>query len=290
MWQLLLISKSINLAKAECIDDFKPCFCTEIPDLGQQVICYHVPFKDIQNAFATNTNIRDLNKFELLPAPTESDPLPANLLSNFRVRTIYLATCNIAIEIDDNAFMSSLDYMEEFYIIDCDIDKLSWSFLNRFSKLNRLQLEFVNNIHSLSSLPSIESVKLLSIVNSKGFELLADNFPSLKGLESLVMIDNLELKDSIVNSILSTNPTALKSLSLINSPSVSKVPDKVADLINLNSIDLSQCHIQSITSNSLAFSSRTVRSVNLKDVFLSSISDNAFENGIEILSKSLKRQ
>lgn len=187
-------------------------------------------------------------------------------------------------EIDRNAFDSSSDTTQEFVVYDCDIKSLIWSFLDGFTRVNLLQLEGATNIQSLGTLPSLSSLKRLSITNSKGFGSL--NFPgsSVSGLQNLVMTENTELTDGKLESILATLVSAksLETVSLKNNPYISAVPSTLAGLVALHSLDLSLCDVNSILSDSLSFST-AVRKLDLTQNFLADISDNSFEKGISIV-------
>ena len=261
------------------------CFCSQDVATGDQnVICLGVPFAEIKTTFAVNTGIGNINRFDIVPEVGDNQ-IPARLLGLHTVRIIHLASCgNNLMEIHRNAFDSSSDTTQEFVVYDCDIKSLIWSFLDGFTRVNRLQLEGATNIQSLGTLPSLPSLKRLSITNSKGFGSL--NFPgsSVSGLQNLDMTENTELTDGKLESILATLVSAksLETVSLKNNPYISAVPSTLAGLVALHSLDLSLCDVNSILSDSLSFST-AVRKLDLTQNFLADISDNSFEKGISLV-------
>lgn len=283
MSQLLILFGNIGFVDADCVDDFSPCFCNEDLTLGQNVICFKVPFDEVKKAFEGNEDIRDLNRFDVVPAPGE-DLLPLNLLGQHRARIIYLATCPSQIQIDEDAFKSSAEYTQEFMVVDCDVNLLDWTFLKGFTRLERLQLNDDKNIQSLANLPSLPSVKTLYISNCAGLIGLSPGFPGLQlnGLNNLILTENLELDDRLIEFIFSSLTTApdLKFVSLRKSPQITKVPDNLVDLPAVHSLDLFQCsEIKVISSESLTFSSLAVQLVDLSQGSLQTVLEGAFENG-----------
>lgn len=97
------------------------------------------------------------------------------------------------------------------------------------------------------------------------------------------MTENVELTDGKAESILATlaGSNSLQMVSLKNNPYILAIPNTLANLVALHSLDLSLCDINSISSNSLSFSA-TVKTLDLTENSLSDISDNSFENGIFI--------
>ena len=274
----------MNRIRADCIDDFTPCFCSEDSISGSvNVICYGIPFQEIKNAFSTTPNgPRDINRLDIVPAAGE-DQMPADLIGNSRVRILNLASCPLPIQIDSNSFQSSIDYTQQLFIIDCDIGQLTWTLISGFLKLEQIQLDNVANIQSIEFLPSLRTLKLLSIVNSEGFDELATRFPvsSFSELQSLRMTDNIELTDVIIDTIVSQLVVikTLQSLSLNNNPSISRVPNGLPLLPGLNSIDLSGCEgINSIGTDSFGFSVPSLL-VDVSAASVDSVSNDAFENG-----------
>jgi hypothetical protein len=280
---LLFLFDGIDQAKAF---DCGRCVCSTDPATGfQNVDCIAVPFLEIRNTFAANTGFGDVNRFRVLPKVGDS-VIPSNLLDTYRARIFNLTSCGSNVmTIDPNAFKSSSTTTLEFHIIDCNIGSLTWSFFNGFTSLNLLQLKGAANIQSLRFLPSLPSVKRLSITNCKGIGSLSFPGSSLTGLQNLVITENVELTDEKLESILTTLTTAngLEILSLKNNPFIFRIPDTLANLSALNWLDLSFCNIDSIYSDSLSFSAPAVKILDLTKMYLFNISDNSFENGISFL-------
>ncbi len=259
------------------------CFCSEDVVTGyQNVICLGVPFTEIQNTFtAGNTGFVNINRFDIVPKIGDTQ-IPAGLLGIHKALIIHLASCgNNLMEIDRNAFQSSASTMEEFVVYDCNVASLVWTFLDSFTSVNLLQLEGAINIQSLGNLPSLPSLKRLSITDCKGFSSL--NFPgsSLGGMQNLIMTENVELTDGKAESILATlnGASKLEIVSLKNSPSITAIPNTLANLVALHSLDVSLCDINFISSGSLSFSA-DFKLLDLTKNFLSDISDDSFEKGI----------
>ncbi|EFX85259.1 hypothetical protein DAPPUDRAFT_313948 [Daphnia pulex] len=276
---LLLILSSIGRTDAV---DCGNCFCSADVVTGyQNVICLGVPFTEIQNTFTGNTGFVNINRFDIVPKIGDTQ-IPAGLLGLHKARIIHLASCgNNLMEIDRNAFQSSATTMEEFVVYDCNVASLVWTFLDSFTRVNLLQLEGAINIQSLGTLPSLLSLKRISITDCKGFSSL--NFPgsSLGGLQNLIMTENAELTDGKAESILATlnGASKLEMVSLKNNPSISRIPNTLANLVALHSLDVSLCDINSISSGSLSFST-DVKLLDLTKSSLSDISDDSFEKGV----------
>ena len=288
IWQLLLLIDAFaGQTATACIGDFGRCTCMEDPvTTAADVFCLGIPFNEVKATFAANNGLLAINRLNLVPLIGDTQ-IPANLLGSKRVRVIHLASCGdgYAIQIDPTAFNSSSGYTEEFLIYECEVSKLTWAFLRGFTNISKLHLEAASKIESVVNLPSLPSVRDLEIVNSKGFtQSMATEFPgrSLNGLRNLVLTENAELDDAAITSILTTftGAKSLELLSLNNSPLISKIPDNIKVLPGLNSLDVSMCAaVTSVSNNSLVFSSPAVKLVDLTSTSLTSISNNAFENG-----------
>lgn len=277
-----MLCGSIGLTEAV---DCGRCFCTTDFVTGDQnVICLGVPFAEIKTTFAADAGFLDINRFDVVPEVGDSI-IPAELLGSHRARIIHLASCGVNLmEIDAEAFKSSSTITEEFTSINCDVGKITWSFLNGFSSLNLLQLEGASKIQSLGSLPSLPSLKRLSLTTCQGFGPLTFPGTSLTELQILVMTENgAELTHRKVESILRTLTAAktFQFLSLKDNPSINRIPDALAMLTALHSLDLSLCDIATVTSGSLSFSAPAVKTLSLENSKLSTISDNSFDNGME---------
>jgi Leucine-rich repeat (LRR) protein len=100
-------------------------------------------------------------------------------------------------------------------------------------------------------------------------------------MQNLIMTENVELTDGKAESILATlnGASKLEIVSLKNSPSITAIPNTLANLVALHSLDVSLCDINFISSGSLSFSA-DFKLLDLTKNFLSDISDDSFEKGI----------
>ncbi|XP_057375236.2 mucin-5AC-like, partial [Daphnia carinata] len=258
------------------------CFCAQDVATGDQnVLCLGIPFTEIKTIFSGNTGFTNINRFDVVPEVGDSI-IPANLLGNHRARIINLASCGInPMEIDPDSFKASARTTTEFISYDCDVGKLTWSFLNGFFRLNFLQLEGATKIQSLGSLPSLPSVQRLTITNCQGFTPLTFPGTSLTGLQTLIITENdAELTNEKLDSILTTlvNAKSLQLLTLNNNPSISRIPTALSVLSALHSLDISLCPITTVSSSSLSFSAPAVKALNLEKTSLSIIVENTFNN------------
>jgi Leucine-rich repeat (LRR) protein len=91
----------------------------------------------------------------------------------------------------------------------------------------------------------------------------------------------VELTDGNAESILATLYGAgkLEIVSFKNNPSITAIPNTLANLVALHSLDVSLCDINFISSGSLSFSA-DFKLLDLTKNFLSDISDDSFEKGI----------
>jgi hypothetical protein len=274
-----------SIGRTDAVIDCGYCYCSADDVTGyQNVICLGIPFADIKKTFAGNTGFDKINSFNIVPELGDTQ-IPAGLLGIHTARIIRLASCgDNLMTIRRNAFRSSATTMEEFVVYDCNIASLVWTFLDSFTSVNLLQLEGATGIQSLGNLPSLPSLKRLSITDCKGFSSL--NFPgsSLGCLQNLIITENVELTDGKAESILATlyGASKLEMVSLKNNPSISRIPNTLANLVGLHSLDVSLCDINSISSGSLSFSA-DVKSIDLTKNSLSDISDNSFEKGISFI-------
>ncbi|KAI9561345.1 hypothetical protein GHT06_012302 [Daphnia sinensis] len=276
---LLLLLGGIGLTDAI---DCGRCLCSQDVATGEQnVFCLGIPFTEIKSIFAGNTGFVNINRFDVVPEVRDS-LIPANLLGIHRARIIHLASCGTnAMEIHSDAFKASTRITEEFTSFDCDVGKLTWSFLTGFTSLNFLQLEGVTKIQSLGSLPSLPSLNRLTISDCEGFAPL--NFPgtSLTGLQTLTMTDNdAELTNEKLDSILTTlvNAKNFQVLTLTNNPGISRLPTALSVLSALHSLDVSLCPIPIVSPSSLSFTAPAVKALNLARTSLSTIVENTFNN------------
>ncbi len=216
----------------------------------------------------------------------ETTQIPARLLGIHSARIIHLASCgDNLMTIHRNAFRSSSDTAQEFFVYECNVGSLTWLFLRGFTKVNLLHLEGATNIQSLGTLPSLPSLKRLTMADCKGFSsLFIFPGPSLNGLQSLIMTENVELTDGRAESILATliGVTSLEMVSLKNNTKITRIPNTLANLVGLHSLDLSLCNVSSIPSGSLSFSAN-VKLLDLTNNSLSDIPNNSFEKGNSIV-------
>jgi hypothetical protein len=279
LWQLLFLFGSIGRTDAVNCGN---CRCDEDVVKGyQNVICLGVPFAEIKSTFAGNTGFEKINHFNIVPELGDTQ-IPAGLLGIHTARNISLASCgDNLMKIRPNAFRSSAATMEEFFVYDCNVGSLTWLFLDGFTKVNLLHLEKATNIQSLGTLPSLPSLKQLSITDCKGFSSL--NFPgsSLGGMQNLIMTENVELTDGKAESILATlnGASKLEMVSLKNNPSITAIPNTLSNLVALHSLDVSMCKVSSMTFGSLLFSAN-VQLLDLAKNSLLDIPNNSFEKGI----------
>lgn len=293
---LLLGLWSFSYAQqSRCVDGenkpiYDPCYCEGTGEGNVDITCVGVDNQIIKDIFL-NSIEPEINRFALVPLAGQLNQLniDANLLSGKRARVIHIASCpdvTRSLQIHPEAFRSSSDYAQEFFVVQCDFNQVNWNFLNNFRELRDIHLVNVDGIQSINSLPSLNSIKQLSFTNCMGFSNPLLEFPakSLVPLETLVLDGNTDLSNEVANSIMSTlasDAVQLGSLTLINSPLINQIPENIGDIFTLKSVNLSSNFIASISSDVFNFpDDLSVRLIDLSNNKVRTISANAFSQGL----------
>lgn len=276
------------LTSAQCdTSSYGRCSCSDDAlTRYSNVLCLRVPFDEIKSTFAANSGPDKINSFIVVPA-AGSNQIPFDLLDEKQALSIQISSCADALTIDRYAFNASSRSLQSFSIVDCDVGKLTWAFLEEFNSLTDLVLETASNVQSLTVVPPLPSLKRLSIDGCVGINqqfILGFPSSSLPDLQSMSLIGNVELTDEFVELILSSlnGLASFESLSLRNNPLLTRVPDGLGRFPALNSLDMSGCHqILTIGLDSLSFFSLSspVRLLDFTATSLLSIADEAFSKG-----------
>lgn len=280
---LVLVANSVDLANAACSSTYGRCFCnTDLATGKDNVFCNKIPLFEVQKAFELNKGPREINRFDLVVG-SEERKVPADLLSGKSARIVHIATCPADLVIDELAFANSNETAYSFHIFDCDVSKLTWSFLTSFNRLEILELEGVQNIQSLNSLPNLPGVQELIITDSKGFTPeFATGFPGSKisSVKRLIMRENSDLSDGILEAILATLKDAnqLEFVSLKKNPLIRFVPDNIKLLPRLSALDMSLCGEFRIITQ-VNFPNLSVKSIDFSNSSLSRVNNGSFQSG-----------
>lgn len=301
MYQVLLLGlwSSSYAQQSRCFDDqdisiYYPCLCDGTGEGNLNITCLGVSNRKIKDIFR-DSEAPEINRFALVPFAGSSNQLDIDedLLSGKRARTIQIGSCpddaSRPLQIHPDAFRSSSDYAQKFIIIDCEINRVNWSFLSDFRELKEIQLGSVDGIKSINSLPTLNNIKQLSFTDSTGFSDPLLDFPakSLVSLATLVLDGNSDLNNEVTGTIMSTiasNAVQLESFTLINSPLITQVPENIGDVLTLKSVNLSSNSIGSVGSDAFFFSSDlSVRLIDLSNNLIATVSPDAFSQGFIFL-------
>lgn len=289
---LLLLQGTVAQQSCPPELDYGKCTCVSLEsDDSVNVTCVGKTNSQVQESFANAPN-NIINSFELVPVIERGYlSITKDLLAGKKARNIFIASCPLgSLEINPGAFDLSKDLTRTFTIRDCSIGSLDWQFINGFNKLATITLKNVQEVQSIQTLPLLESVNQLAIIESTGLEDPLLRFPgsSIPEIQSLILYNNTKLNDESANQILSTlTTTALQSLTLTNSPLITKVPENLKQFSNLKSIAMSANSIQSISANAFNFISDSDILIDLDYNQVATIEKGAFSLGIFIVSSNV---
>ena len=256
------------MQKSYCpnLEEYGFCTCEKrVAYSDFDVFCLGTPLM-IRDSFTltTSAEFRTIRFFIFNQQPPEFDEnkyfiLPKDIFASHRVKNIELMfhiedIIRILEETDPSdlfsqlsqihreAFRSSRDFTESFYIENFEGRIVDFSFLVGFNQLKNLSIFNSYNI-DISKLPPLPKLTILCVVDSmNGLGGLTQHSPPLiKGLE-VIKLDSNWLKDKDVARILEwllTSPSnvTLRNISLINN-ALTRVPNGLSNFPNLTNIQL----------------------------------------------------
>ena len=193
----------------DCVQDYSPCSCKVYSVNRISVYCQNVSVETVRDVFQ-RVNDTEISKFEFYPLAnvTNTVSLPPDFLSNTRV------TGKIEIEgdignakypnlvIDPLAFRASQKSLtKEFMVSKVDLAlQKDFDFLHGFNKLKELTLFNPINFTAFQFLPTLRSLKKLSVRYCPDLNRIP--FPDLSPakLKELVLSNN-DLNDQKANEI-----------------------------------------------------------------------------------------
>ncbi|XP_059351183.1 uncharacterized protein LOC130702954 [Daphnia carinata] len=275
-----------DMARDSCPEDYSPCTCVANGPSALYVTCTNASIEEIQDVFYRTRTV-DLYRVELFLTRSMSGTthLPADLLQDKRAQEILMfcpvdAEPKLGLTFDPAAFEFSRFNTNYFALDGCDLaSQTDMLFLNDFSILDTLILYRVDNIGSVSTLPTftLPALKIFAIMNCTGLQNVT--FPDLTPatLEQLV-VQRSHLDDSTVNDILvsvgsSSSASSLWAISL-EANALTKLP-RIAAFSKLVYYDVSSNVIPYISQSSLVFSD-PVFSLDLSNNSITAIEGGAF--------------
>ena len=257
-------------------ENYSPCVCSYITNLGYSITCEGVSLLDISDAFNRTTGA-DLYFVDLYLSAFDASPengeimIPSDLLGyRHSAAKIYLngprrLLRNYFLKMDPNAFRSSKDMAQTFGISDFDIGRLDFNYLSGFGKLSCLTFGALSNVGlaDWTSLPPLPSLNNLDFSESPDLNDWAI-FPRLtRGLEIMSLSYN-EIRDSpmenILNWVISNSANTLQSLDIYGN-NLTNIPRQMSSFSNLIEINVAfqKTKNLSISTGSFSLSSQVSR-------------------------------
>jgi len=214
-------------------------------------------------------------------------------------QNMLVVSFNSALAVDPTAFSQSKLTTEEFYIRDCDLTKLKWSFLNGFNKLGKLEIRNCNNFpvnfntFPSASLTTLSRLNLIELSDLNKFLIPNFKYPALlkNGLTNLMikgvvypsLTTDTIIQNFLANWVTQSSRKTLTELAFIGNK-MSKVPSEVVKYDNLNSVSFfGNTQPWVIQANAFNFTKNATKSRRLLEILssqITSIQPGAFQ-GIE---------
>ncbi len=215
-----------------------------------------------------------------LPASSDTEELPENLLSGRKVTNLYIYCPNsrsMRLKAHIDSLRSSENHTRSFYMTYCDMTEMDYAFLTNFNTLDHFGLYTASNIQTLESLPPLDRLTDLYIRGCAGFDGM--NFPaeSLYNLTKLYLEDNnKELGDIQLEPILnaiesSVAAQTLTTLSLKNN-FLKFIPAQILLMTGLKILTVEGNQISVIQKDSL----QDIQELRLNRIGLTQIWPGAF--------------
>lgn len=284
------ITKGFSIEqRATCPEDYSPCSCEQNTSGDLAVTCDQIPISEIQDLFSRLV-AHDLASFRLTIATTETSTIPADFLGSSRTRQldIFCAGTSYNLVINDDAFLSSISVAKVLTINSCDLQQQpNFGFLSGFQVLANLGIFNSKNFNSLQGIPSQSQLYYISILNSRGFDNLADGPKiALPGLRLLYLYGN-QLDDVAAAKILKTlaesSRESLVELRLYDNK-LTRIPVLIPSLTKLDLLMMERNAISSISTRSLGLLG-PMSYLQLGDNAITTIEPSAF--GSIIISDSI---
>ncbi len=157
---------------------------------------------------------------------------------------------------DKKAFESTKNAVTSLDITNCDLTQLDFNFLAGFDNLETLTISTSYNLAaSFRTLPMLPKLVNLEINHCPKLNQFTE-FPTLKGIEYLLLSENPDLRDETVDQILdwisASSATTLVNLGL-NGNNLTRVPSGISKFTSLNSLEMQNNKISMVKSGEIYF-------------------------------------
>ena len=229
-------------------ENYWPCQC----DRGWffSVKCKSIPTEQVVEIFKTPNQTVNFFSFNLEATTTLGVVhIPANVLSYRIVSDFLTLKCHrgqneielVPLTIDPNAFNSSLGYLKQLNIWNCDLGRLDFSFLTGFNQLRVFKVFNATNIEKANwnlfpPLPSLKELEfqidreLQNNLNAWALKLP----PLTNGIRKLVLFASVhdDEADHLVHWLLKSSVATLQHLEL-QQTKLTRIPPRISQFENL---------------------------------------------------------
>ncbi|KAK4011369.1 hypothetical protein OUZ56_020483 [Daphnia magna] len=230
--------------------DYTPCTCEE-----NRVVCDKVLIKNVKATFS-KIPAHDLAGLRFTLSPSEMEPIPDDFLGKTRISGDLVMLCvkNKRLKVSPKAFQLSALGITRVFIDGCDFgQQTNFSYMSGFRNMMALVIKNSTNFKSFKGLPSQSAFTYLYITHSRGFEGLNQDTVALPALKVFYLNFN-QLNDAttgkIFKSLAASSLNSLTEIRLDNNK-LTKIPEMISSLSQLEQIDLGFNEITVIAKNSL---------------------------------------
>ena len=261
--------------------DYFPCRCSV-----DSIICSDSPISTIADIFKRKSykTSQTMNLHLLLPP--DGTFLPADLLSNHQITSKIIIICkdfiSQRINIHQDAFRSSRNFISEFKIFACDSKGFDFLFMKDFRNMKSVEFNWNSNLHlaNWTSFPLLSSLTHFYIYDSNGLDEWTQFSFFHNRLSYFAMYNNYvgdECTSRILSWLLESPSAETLEVLILQDNGLTKIPEEILFFKNLKIIALNNNCITNIHRKS--FHSWPEVGLNLALNDIESIEDGAFEIG-----------